>query len=142
VLLYLYAYSRLVRRLLLSQVDGKMVGGDWREKGKGREDGGRCPARAAVGRDGDTARTDGWSLPRRTPSLGRRPGQHWRNADAVTWPSPRTTLEECGARTKQVADEEFFFRTSLLPITEIISFVLRRALRNMKRTGNGGYHRL
>jgi hypothetical protein len=111
VLLYLYAYSRLVRRLLLSQVDGKMVGGDWREKGKGREDGGRCPARAAVGRDGDTARTDGWSLPRRTPSLGRRPGQHWRNA--VHAPNKWQM-------------KSFFFRTSLLPITEIISFVLRR----------------
>jgi hypothetical protein len=142
VLLYLYAYSRLVRRLLLSQVDGKMVGGDWREKGKGREDGGRCPARAAVGRDGDTARTDGWSLPRRTPSLGRRPGQHWRNADAVTWPSPRTTLEECGARTKQVADEEFFFSHLAFANHRNHLVCFAPPLRNMKRTGNGGYHRL
>jgi hypothetical protein len=47
----------------------------------------------------------------RTPSLGRRPGQHWRNA--VHAPNKWQM-------------KSFFFRTSLLPITEIISFVLRR----------------
>jgi hypothetical protein len=56
-------------------------------------------------------RTGGHFVSRRTPSLGRRPGQHWRNA--VHAPNKWQM-------------KSFFFRTSLLPITEIISFVLRR----------------